>query len=134
MNSQLRDSAIGHRGQWLEPLIKPLVFNWKVGIGLLTSVFAREVIVGTFGTICGTDPATRSLSLQEALRHDLNHRAAAALVVFFAFAMQCSATLAVVRSETNSWKWPILQFLYMGSLAHAAAWLTNFTVSQLWRL
>ena len=131
---QLRDSAIGHLGQWMEPLIKPLGFNWKVGIGLLTSVFAREVIVGTFGTIYGTDPATRSLNLQEALRHDLSPGAAAALVVFFAFAMQCSATLAVVRRETNSWKWPILQFLYMGSLAYAAAWLTNLTVSQLWRL
>ena len=131
---QLRDSAIGHLGQWMEPLIKPLGFNWKVGIGLLTSVFAREVIVGTFGTIYGTDPATRSLNLQEALRHDLSPGTAAALVVFFAFAMQCTATLAVVRRETNSWKWPILQFLYMGSLAYAAAWLTNLTVSQLWRL
>jgi len=131
---QLPDSVIGHLGRWMEPLIKPLGFNWKVGIGLLTSVFAREVIVGTFGTIYGTDPATRSLNLQEALRHDLSPSAAAALVVFFAFAMQCTATLAVVRRETNSWKWPILQFLYMGSLAYAAAWLTNLTVAQLWRL
>ena len=127
-------SAIGIIGRFIEPLIQPLGFNWKIGIGLLTSVFAREVIVGTFGTIYGVDPATRSLNLQEALRHDLTPGAAAALVVFFAFAMQCTSTLAIVRRETNSWKWPVLQFLYMGVLAYAAAWVTNFGASQLLRL
>lgn len=125
------DSVIGHLGHSIEPLIRPLGFNWKVGIGLFTSIFAREVIVGTFGTIYGVDPETRSLSLQEALRHDLTPAAAAALVVFFAFALQCTSTLAVVRRETNSWKWPVFQFLYMGSLAYLAAWITNSAVSCL---
>jgi ferrous iron transport protein B len=124
----IRDSVIGHLGHFIEPLIRPLGFNWKIGIGLFTSIFAREVIVGTFGTIYGVDPETRSLSLQEALRHDLTPAAAAALVVFFAFALQCTSTLAVVRRETNSWKWPALQFAYMSVLAYLAAWLTYLIV------
>jgi len=124
----IRDSVIGHLGRFIEPLIRPLGFNWKIGIGLFTSIFAREVIVGTFGTIYGVDPETRSLSLQEALRHDLTPAAAAALVVFFAFALQCTSTLAVVRRETNSWKWPALQFAYMSAFAYLAAWLTYVIV------
>jgi len=129
----IQDSVIGHLGRSIEPFIHPLGFNWKIGIGLFTSIFAREVIVGTFGTIYGVDPETRSLNLQEALRRDLSPAGAAALVVFFAFALQCTSTLAVVRRETNSWKWPVLQFLYMGMLAFTSAWLTNLVVSQLSR-
>ena len=130
-HSTLPDSVVGHIGRWIEPVIHPLGFNWKIGIGLLTSVLAREVIVGTLGTLYGADPATQSLSLQGALRHDLTLGGAMALVVFFAFAMQCTSTLAIVRRETNSWKWPALQFAYMSVLAYVAALATNVLVSRL---
>ncbi|HEX4066423.1 MAG TPA: ferrous iron transport protein B [Acidobacteriaceae bacterium] len=121
----LGESLIGRVGHLIEPIIRPLGFNWKIGIGLLTSVMAREVIVGTLGTLYGADPATQSLGLQAALRHDLALGGAMALVVFFAFALQCTSTLAIVRRETNSWKWPALQFVYMGVLAYLAALATN---------
>jgi ferrous iron transport protein B len=121
----LGESLIGRVGHFIEPVIRPLGFNWKIGIGLLTSVMAREVIVGTLGTLYGADPATQSLGLQAALRHDLTLGGAMALVVFFAFALQCTSTLAIVRRETNSWKWPALQFVYMGMLAYVAALATN---------
>jgi ferrous iron transport protein B len=124
-HSTLPESIIGRVGQWIEPIIKPLGFNWKIGIGLLSSVVAREVIVGTLGTLYGADPETQSLGLQAALRHDLTLGGAMALVVFFAFAMQCTSTLAIVRRETNSWKWPALQFAYMSVLAYLAALATN---------
>jgi ferrous iron transport protein B len=123
--TSLGESLIGHVGHLIEPVIRPLGFNWKIGIGLLTSVMAREVIVGTLGTLYGADPATQSLGLQAALRHDLTLGGAMALVVFFAFALQCTSTLAIVRRETNSWKWPALQFCYMSVLAYLAALATN---------
>jgi ferrous iron transport protein B len=124
-HADLAQSLIGKLGQFIEPVIKPLGFNWKIGIGLLTSVMAREVIVGTLGTLYGADPATQSLGLQAALRHDLTLGGAMALVVFFAFAMQCTSTIAIVRRETNSWRWPALQFVYMSVLAYVAALATN---------
>ncbi|HZZ38063.1 MAG TPA: ferrous iron transport protein B [Acidobacteriaceae bacterium] len=126
--TSLGESLIGRVGHLIEPVIRPLGFNWKIGIGLLTSVMAREVIVGTLGTLYGADPATQSLGLQAALRHDLTLGGAMALVVFFAFAMQCTSTLAIVRRETNSWKWPALQFCYMSVLAYLAALATNQAV------
>ncbi|WP_158748154.1 ferrous iron transport protein B [Acidobacterium sp. S8] len=129
-HADLPQSIIGHVGQWIEPIIKPLGFNWKIGIGLLSSVIAREVIVGTLGTLYGADPATQSLSLQAALRHDLTLGGAMALVVFFAFAMQCTSTLAIVKRETNSWRWPALQFAYMSVLAYIAALATNVLISH----
>ena len=125
LNAPLAESAIGRIGMWIEPLIHPLGFNWKIGIGLLSSIAAREVIVGTLGTLYGADPTTHSLGLQAALRHDLTLGGAMALVVFFAFAMQCTSTLAVVKRETNSWKWPAIQFAYMSGLAYVAALATN---------
>ena len=124
-HADLAQSVIGRLGQFIEPAIKPLGFNWKIGIGLLTSVMAREVIVGTLGTLYGADPATQSLGLQAALRHDLTLGGAMALVVFFAFALQCTSTIAIVRRETNSWRWPALQFVYMSVLAYLAALATN---------
>ena len=127
----LEQSAIAYLGHGIEPLIRPLGFNWKIGIGLLTSVIAREVIVGTLGTIYGTDPATHSMTLQNALRQDLAPAGAMALLVFFAFAMQCTSTLAVVRRETNSWKWPVVQFVYMTIVAYAAAFAVNQVLSSL---
>ncbi len=129
-HAALPDSIIGQVGRWIEPVIHPLGFNWKIGIGLLSSVIAREVIVGTLGTLYGADAATQSLSLQAALRHDLTLGGAMALVVFFAFAMQCTSTLAVVRRETNSWRWPALQFVWMTGLAYVGAFVTNLLVTR----
>jgi ferrous iron transport protein B len=130
---ELEHSAIAYLGHGIEPLIRPLGFNWKIGVGLLTSVIAREVIVGTLGTIYGTDPATQSMTLQNALRQDLTPAGAMALLVFFAFAMQCASTLAVVRRETNSWKWPAIQFAYMTGIAYASAFCVNAVLPRLLR-
>ena len=130
---QLEQSAIAYIGHGIEPLIQPLGFNWKIGVGLLTSVIAREVIVGTLGTIYGVDPATQSMTLQNALQQDLTRAGAMALLVFFAFAMQCTSTLAVVRRETNSWKWPLAQFAYMTGIAYSSALLVNQVLSRFLR-
>jgi ferrous iron transport protein B len=129
--SGLATSIVGRLGHWIEPVIRPLGFNWKIGIGLVSSIVAREVIVGTLGTLYGVDPATHSLALQAALRHDMTIGGAIALVVFFAFAMQCTSTLAVVRRETNSWKLPALQFTYMTVVAYVAALVTNQLITRL---
>ena len=115
------DSIIAKIGHFIEPAIRPLGFNWKIGVGLLSSFAAREVIIATMGTLHGVDPESHELALQEALKTDLSPAGAIALLVFFAFAMQCMSTSAVVRRETNSWKWPILQFLYMTAVAYVAA-------------
>jgi ferrous iron transport protein B len=129
--ADLTNSVIGHVGHFIEPVLRPLGFNWKIGIGLLSSIVAREVIVGTLGTLYGVDPATHSLGLQAALRHDMTLGGAIALVVFFAFAMQCTSTLAVVRRETNSWKFPAMQFAYMSVFAYVAALITNQVIVHL---
>jgi ferrous iron transport protein B len=128
---ELADSMIGRLGHFIEPAIAPLGFNWKIGIGLLSSVLAREVMVSTMGTLYGADPATQALNLQAALHHDLALGGALALMIFFAFAMQCTSTIAVVRRETNSWKWPAFQFVYMLALAYGAAFVVNHVVTAL---
>ncbi len=125
---ELADSIIGRLGHFIEPAIAPLGFNWKIGIGLLSSVLAREVMVSTMGTLYGADPATQAMHLQTALHHDMTLGGALALMIFFAFAMQCTSTMAVVRRETNSWKWPAVQFLYMLALAWGAAFVVNHVV------
>jgi ferrous iron transport protein B len=122
---ELADSLIGRLGHFFEPVIAPLGFNWKIGIGLVSSVLAREVMVSTMGTLYGADPSTQSLSLQSALQHDMTLGGALALMIFFAFAMQCTSTIAVVHRETNSWRWPAIQFCYMLALAYGAAFAVN---------
>ena len=122
---ELADSLIGRLGHFIEPAIAPLGFNWKIGIGLLSSVLAREVMVSTMGTLYGAETDTHALSLQTALHHDVTLGGALALMIFFAFAMQCTSTMAVVKRETNSWKWPAVQFLYMLALAWIAAFAVN---------
>jgi ferrous iron transport protein B len=118
------DSALGRMGQLIEPAIEPLGFDWRIGVGLVTSLAAREVIVGTLGTIYGVeDTSDESPGLQEALRQDLTTGAAIGLLVFFVFALQCMSTVAVMRRETAGWKWPILQFTYMLVLAYGGAFI-----------
>jgi ferrous iron transport protein B len=120
---KIENSLAGTMGRTIEPVIKPLGFNWRIGIGLITSLAARETIIGTLGTIYGMDPDSQKMDLQKSLHADLTPGGAVALLIFFAFAMQCISTIAVVRRETGGWKWPIFQFAYMGVLAYAGAFL-----------
>jgi ferrous iron transport protein B len=128
---ELADSVVGKLGHFIEPAIAPLGFNWKVGIGLISSVLAREVMVSTMGTLYGADPETQAMHLQTALHTDMTLGGAVALMIFFAFAMQCTSTMAVVRRETNSWKWPAIQFGYMLVLAYTAAFAVNHIITAL---
>jgi ferrous iron transport protein B len=125
---QIEHSIEARIGHAVEPAIRPLGFNWKIGIGLISSLAAREVIVGTLGTIYGKEGTEESVGLRQALRSDLSPGGAVALLIFFAFAMQCMSTLAVVRRETGGWRWPAMQFAYMTFLAYICALITNEVV------
>jgi ferrous iron transport protein B len=118
----IQDSVVASLGHAIEPVIRPLGFDWKIGVGLVTSLAAREVIIATLGTLNGIDAESHSFDLQMALRHELSLPGAVALLVFFAFAMQCMSTLAVVRRETNGWTWPVAQFAYMTVVAYVSAY------------
>jgi ferrous iron transport protein B len=118
---EIANSLTGTIGRTIEPVIKPLGFNWKIGVGLITAVFSRETIIATLGTLYGMDPKTNEEGLKASLHRDLTPGGAVALLIFFAFAMQCISTIAVVRRETGGWKWPILQFSYMTALAYVGA-------------
>lgn len=133
---KLKESYAGNAGRWIEPVIKPLGFDWKIGIALITSFAAREVFVGTMATLYSAGGTNSNLSIREKMSAAINpetgkkeYTAAVgfSLMIFYAFAMQCMSTLAVVYRETKSIKWPILQFLYMGGLA----WLGSFLVYTL---
>jgi ferrous iron transport protein B len=125
----IEDSVLGTVGQVIEPAIEPLGYDWRVGVGLVSSLAAREVIVGTLGTIYGVEePTETSLNLQENLQQQLDLGAALGLLVFFVFALQCMSTVAVMRRETAGWKWPALQFGYMLALAYGGAWLVNWLI------
>ncbi|HYL36556.1 MAG TPA: ferrous iron transporter B [Bryobacteraceae bacterium] len=125
---EIGDSFAGMIGHTVEPAIKPLGFNWKIGIGLISSLAAREVIVSTLGTIYAVEGSQDSLGLRKALQSELTPGGAVALLIFFAFAMQCMSTIAVVRRETGGWKWPAVQFAYMTLLAYVGALITNEVV------
>lgn len=120
----VEQSYAGQLGKLIEPAIQPMGWNWKIGVGLISSLAAREVIVSTLGTIYGVENQDDTKSLQEALRKDLSFPAALALLIFFAFALQCISTIAVVRRETGGWRWPIVQFAYMTTLAYLSSLLT----------
>ena len=128
---EIGNSVVAQFGHTIEPAIRPLGFDWKIGVGLVTSIAAREVIISTLGTLNGIDPESHALSLQQALQSQLTLGGAAALLIFFAFAMQCTSTLAVVRRETNSWKWPAIQFTYMTVLAYVGALVTNVVITKM---
>jgi len=124
----IEQSIAGKIGHAFEPAIAPLGFNWKIGIGLITSLAARETMVSSLATIYGiqgSEGLEHSPGLQDALRHDLTLGGAVALLVFFAFAMQCMSTTAVVRRETGGWFWPAAQFAYMTGLAYVCAFAAN---------
>lgn len=133
---RLRSSFAGHLGRLIQPVIAPLGMDWKIGIGIVTSFAAREVFVSTMSTVYnlgGVEPsqaATQSLAttLQSQTRPDgspfFTPLMAITLMIFYVFALQCVSTVAVVRRETNSWKWPLFQWGYMGLLAWGFAFLT----------
>jgi ferrous iron transport protein B len=127
----VQNSIVAQAGHFIEPAIAPLGFDWKVGVGLLTSVAAREVIIATLGTLHGIDPESHAMDLQTALRNEITPAGAVALLVFFAFAMQCMSTIAVVRRETNSWRWPLAQFTYMTVVAYVSAFAAYRIVQAL---
>lgn len=125
----IEESALGRSGQILEPAIRPLGFDWRIGVGLVSSLAAREVIVGTLGTIYGVEEGSEtSMELQARLQRDLDLGGAIALLVFFAFALQCMSTVAVMRRETAGWKWPIFQWAYMLALAYGGALAANWLI------
>jgi ferrous iron transport protein B len=134
---RLRNSFAGRLGRVIEPVIQPLGFDWKIGIGIVASFAAREVFVSTMaivynaGDYDSSEDGTQSLArvFQEQKRTDgrpvyttLN---GLTLMVFFVFALQCVSTVVIMRRETNSWRWPIFQWCYMGVLAWSAAYLTK---------
>jgi ferrous iron transport protein B len=131
-SEKLENSYAGVLGHVIEPAIKPLGFDWKIGIALITSFAAREVFVGTMATIYSVDgDADRIESVQEKMRNAKNPQGqpvfslavAFSLMMFYAFAMQCASTVAVVYRETKDWRWPAAQFVYMTVLAYAAAFI-----------
>lgn len=131
----LRKSFAGMAGRAIEPVIAPLGFDWKMGIGIISSFAAREVFVSTMSTVYNVgsseDESTKT-QLVETLREQKHPDGtqvytpllAVTLMVFYVFAMQCASTVAIVRRETNSWKWPVFQWAYMGILAWGLAFLT----------
>ncbi|TFF40133.1 ferrous iron transport protein B [Mucilaginibacter psychrotolerans] len=129
---KLENSYAGVLGHTIEPVIRPLGFDWKIGIALITSFAAREVFVGTMATIYSVDgDADRIDSVQQKMRNAkrpdgspvFTLGVAFSLMMFYAFAMQCASTIAVVYRETKDWRWPAVQFAYMTLLAYGAAFL-----------
>ncbi|CAA9344730.1 MAG: Ferrous iron transport protein B [uncultured Cytophagales bacterium] len=132
-SARLEASYAGHFGKFIEPAIRPLGYDWKIGIALLSSFAAREVFVGTLSTIYSIGSSDEDTdTIRERLQGEINPRTggpmytpatAFSLLIFYAFAMMCMSTLAVVHRETKGWKWPAIQFLYMTGLAYVSAWL-----------
>ncbi|MBC8051527.1 MAG: ferrous iron transport protein B [Sphingobacteriaceae bacterium] len=127
---KLETSYAGVIGKSIEPAIKPLGFDWKIGIALITSFAAREVFVGTMATIYSVSDDTKTESVREKMQQAKNPETgqpvftfavAFSLMIFYAFAMQCMSTLAIVYRETKSWKWPTIQLAYMTVLAYIAS-------------
>jgi len=131
---KLEHSYVANIGKAIEPAIRPLGFNWKVGIALVTSFAAREVFVGTMSTIYSIESADGDVNtIKERMRSEINPETGEAyftlpvglsLMVFYVFAMQCMSTLAITYRETKGWKWPILQTVYMSGLAYVLSLIT----------
>ena len=133
---KIENSYIGILGKTIEPVIAPIGYDWKIGISLITSFAAREVFVGSMATIYAvSDSGAKNKPLIEKMRNEKKSNGKAvfslatgvSLMVFYVFAMQCMATLAVVKRETKSWTWPLIQVGYMGGLAYIGAWI-SFTL------
>jgi ferrous iron transport protein B len=137
---KLENSYAGVIGKALEPAIKPLGYDWKIGIALVTSFAAREVFVGTMATIysIGSADTADDTTIKTRMKEEINPETGGprftpavgfSLLVFYLFAMQCMSTLAVVYRETHGWKWPLLQLVYMTALAYVSAWVVYQSLS-----
>lgn len=133
---RLENSYIGTAGKVLEPILNPLGYDWKIGIAIITSFAAREVFVGTLATIFSvgsekTDTIKEKMSYQRKPNGELlfNLPTGVSLMVFYAFALQCMSTIAIVKKETNSWKWPAIQFTFMTIIAYISALIVYQTLS-----
>jgi ferrous iron transport protein B len=133
-SQKLENSYAGHFGKFIEPAIKPLGYDWKIGIALITSFAAREVFVGTMSTIysLGGEANEENSTVMKRMRAEINPETGKpmydmalgfSLMIFYAFAMQCMSTLAVTYRETKSWKYPTIQFVYMTALAYISAFI-----------
>ena len=130
---KLKSSYAGIMGRWLEPVIRPLGFDWKIGIALVTSFAAREVFVGTMSTIYSAgNNNMQTMTIRDKMQAEINPETNQprytiavgwSLMLFYAFAMQCMSTMAVVRRETGGWKWPAIQFIYMAVLAYMSSFI-----------
>lgn len=130
-SEKLENSYVGILGHWIEPSIRPLGYDWKIGIALITSFAAREAFVGTMATIYSVDGGDEDTdTIRERMLSSVNSRTGLpvytfatgiSLMLFYAFAMQCMSTVAIVYRETKSWKWPIIQLVYMTAMAYFAA-------------
>lgn len=129
---KLEHSFLGYMGQAIEPVVKPLGYDWKMGIGLISSFAAREVFVGTMATVYSLGDTDDELTIRERMAKEINPTtgkpaynlaSGISLLLFYAFAMQCMATIAVVRKETDSWKWTFVQIVFMTGLAYIAAFI-----------
>ena len=128
---KLENSYVGILGHWIEPAIRPLGYDWKIGIGLITSFAAREAFVGTMATIYSVDGGDEDTStIRARMSSSVNSRTGLpvytfatgiSLMLFYAFAMQCMSTVAIVYRETKGWKWPVIQLVYMTAMAYFAA-------------
>ena len=134
----LEQSLAGRAGHAIEPVVAPLGFDWKIGVGLLASLAAREVIVSTLAQIYAA--SEEETSLRRAVREDVDPRTGqrvftpatvASLLVFFVFALQCLSTIAIMRRETNSWRWPAFAFGYLLVLAYGASFATHRLVGAI---
>jgi ferrous iron transport protein B len=131
---KLRNSFAGRLGRLIEPTIRPLGFDWKIGIGIVASFAAREVFVSTMSTVYNvgsaedekTEDIANTLKAQRWPdgRPVYTTLVGITIMVFYVLALQCVSTIAVVRRETNSWKWPLFQWTYMGILAWVLAFIT----------
>ncbi|RZJ31528.1 MAG: ferrous iron transport protein B [Flavobacterium sp.] len=127
---KLENSYIGMAGRAIEPVIAPLGYDWKIGIAILSSFAAREVFVGTLATIYSVGDADNETTIKEKMASEIrpadgkkvfDFPTGISLLLFYAFAMQCASTLAIVRKETNSWKWPLAQLVFMSAFAYVVA-------------
>ena len=131
-SQKLENSYIGLMGKSIEPAISPLGYDWKIGIAVISSFAAREVFVGTLATIYSVGDTGNDNTIKNKMQAEINpvtgkkvfnFASGVSLLLFYAFAMQCASTLAITKKETNSWKWPLAQLIFMSSLAYVVALL-----------
>ena len=130
-SEKLENSYVGILGHWIEPSIRPLGYDWKIGIAIISSFAAREVFVGTLATIYSVGShSEEEETIKNRMKAEVNPKTGEkvfnfatgiSLLLFYSFAMQCISTLAITKKETNSWKWPMLQLGFMSVFAYVVS-------------